>query len=198
MVRACVLILCTLPLFTNGLKILGLFSHSGKSHHQVFEPLLVALSEKGHDVTVISFFPQEKPRPRFKDISLTNLSMPGSEVMNVDTKGSRIVKYKAILLIKMFADSICGPLLSSPQVQNFLKGDLSYDVILIEFFNSNCMMAIVEKVKAPTIGLSSCVVMPHWNDHFGNPDNPSYIPLIYMDYSDQLSFLERVENTVIS
>ncbi|XP_018325090.1 UDP-glucuronosyltransferase 1-8 isoform X3 [Agrilus planipennis] len=197
MLRACVLILYTLPLFTTGLKILGLFSHLGKSHFLVVEPLLLALSEKGHDVTVISFFPQEKPPPRFKDISLKNLSMPGLELMEVDTSGSRRVKYEGVLLIKMFADLTCGPLLSSPQVQNFLKGDLSYDVILVEFFNSNCMMAIVEKVKAPTIALSSCVVMPQWNDHFGNPDNPSYIPVMFMDYSDQLSFLERVENTVM-
>lgn len=39
--------------------------------------------------------------------------------------------------------------------------------------------------------------MPWLNTRFGNLDHPAYIPIMFMDYSDKLSFLERVENTLM-
>ena len=55
----------------NAYRILGLFPYPGKSHFQVFRPLLDALHERGHHLTVISYFPQNKSDDRYRDISLT-------------------------------------------------------------------------------------------------------------------------------
>lgn len=32
---------------------------------------------------------------------------------------------------------------------------------------------------------------------FGAPDNPAYIPNMFLDHSDRMNFFERVENTVL-
>ncbi|KAJ8972840.1 hypothetical protein NQ314_000004 [Rhamnusium bicolor] len=45
--------------------------------------------------------------------------------------------------------------------------------------------------------LSSCAPLPWMWDFLGNPDNPAYFPNLFMDYSDQMTFLERVENTLM-
>lgn len=47
-------------------RILGLFPIQGKSHIIMFERLMKELAERGHEVDVLSHFPQKKPIPRWE------------------------------------------------------------------------------------------------------------------------------------
>lgn len=182
----------------NALKILVLFPHPGKSHFDVFIPLLKTLSEKGHQVTVISHFPQANQTKYYRDISLKGTT---ETLMNVipfsRLTGSRYEKHAGAFFIDYLAKMSCPTGLKNKQVHQLFKSQEKFDVILIEMFNSHCFAGFIEKFEAPFIGLSSHVLMPWTNDWLGNPDNPSYIPVLFMDYSDNMSFLERVENTVM-
>lgn len=51
-------------------KILGIFHTHSKSHYIAGGALMKGLAEKGHDVTVISPFPQEKPLKNFHDVTV--------------------------------------------------------------------------------------------------------------------------------
>lgn len=53
------------------LKVLGLFPHPGVSHFHFFQPIMHALAEAGHDVSVVSHFPAKNPPIRYKDFPLT-------------------------------------------------------------------------------------------------------------------------------
>lgn len=53
-----------------GLRILGIFPHLGASHFRFFHPIMKRLAETGHQVTVISHFPEKNPHPNYKDLSL--------------------------------------------------------------------------------------------------------------------------------
>ncbi|KAJ8933743.1 hypothetical protein NQ318_015592 [Aromia moschata] len=181
-----------------GLNILVIFPHPGKSHYLVFEPLLKTLAKKGHNLTVLSFCPQETPPQNRGEGGGGDSPTPGVEIIKIsDFTGSRKEMYGGVLLLKMFAEESCSVGLQSKNLQEFLKEDNKFDVILAEFFNTNCFMGLVKKYKAPVIGLSSCVWPPWISDWFGNPENPSYIPTVFMDYSDEMTFLERVENTAV-
>lgn len=59
------LLLCAV---TNGYKILGLFPHPAISHYQFFQPIMRGLAEAGHDVTVVSHFPDKSPPAHYKDL----------------------------------------------------------------------------------------------------------------------------------
>lgn len=180
------------------LKILVLFPHPGKSHFDVFYPLLKALSERGNQLTVISHFPQKNQTNFYRDINLKGTTTTLLNVIPIDlVTGSRIEKYTGAMLIDYFGRISCSTGLQSKQVHELLNSEENYDIILMEMFNSHCFAGFIEKFKAPFIGLSSHVLMPWTNDWFGNPNNPSYIPVIFMDYSDNMSFRERVENTVM-
>lgn len=64
--------LCTTQI--NSYKILGLFPHPGVSHFHFFHPLLRALAETGHEVTVVSHFPDKEPvNENYIDLPLTGL-----------------------------------------------------------------------------------------------------------------------------
>nr|CAH7741476.1 unnamed protein product [Callosobruchus chinensis] len=52
--------------------------------------------------------------------------------------------------------------------------------------------------NVPVIGLSSCTLMPWSSDRFANPIDTGYIPNNLLALSDRMSFLERVENTVVT
>lgn len=54
-------------------KILGVFHTSAPSHYMIGGSLMKALAEKGHDVTVISPFPQKTPLKNFRDIDVQGI-----------------------------------------------------------------------------------------------------------------------------
>lgn len=54
-------------------KILGIFHTHSKSHYIAGGALMKGLAEKGHDVTVISPFPQDKPLPNFQDVTVLGI-----------------------------------------------------------------------------------------------------------------------------
>lgn len=53
-------------------RILGLFPHPGLSHFHFFHPVMKALAEAGHDVTVVSQFPNKEPIENYTDESMND------------------------------------------------------------------------------------------------------------------------------
>lgn len=51
-------------------RILGVFPHTGRTHFLAFEPVLLELAKRGHELVVLSHFPQKRPPPGWTDISL--------------------------------------------------------------------------------------------------------------------------------
>lgn len=62
---------------TNADRILGLFIHPGGSHFYSFYPIMNALAENGHNVTVLSYFKVKNPHP-----SYNQLTIEGEAVIN--------------------------------------------------------------------------------------------------------------------
>jgi glucuronosyltransferase len=48
-------------------RILGLFPHPGLSHFHFFQPVMKALAEAGHEVTVVSQFQNLEPIENYHD-----------------------------------------------------------------------------------------------------------------------------------
>lgn len=53
---------------TASYNILALFHHPGQSHFAFFEPLLRGLAEKGHNVTVLGYFPLKDAPHNYHDV----------------------------------------------------------------------------------------------------------------------------------
>lgn len=68
-----ILILLLCVTINESYKILGIFHTHSKSHYIAGGALMKGLAEKGHDVTVISPFPQEKPLKNFRDVTILGL-----------------------------------------------------------------------------------------------------------------------------
>ncbi|XP_018570348.1 UDP-glucuronosyltransferase 1-8 [Anoplophora glabripennis] len=180
-----------------GLNILVIFPHSGKSHFMAFEPFFKTLAKRGHNMTVISYFPQKDPIKNYRDVSLQNPNIDTGAINLEQVPHSRSKHYNGSHFISSFAEMDCPRGLQSENLVKFVQENHKFDVILTEVFNTNCFMGLVKKYQAPFIGLSSCVILPWVPDWLGSPYHPAYIPVIFMDYSDHMSFIERLENTLM-
>lgn len=192
------IILLNLFFAVNCYKILALFPHPGKSHVDVFLPLTKALAEKGHEITVISHFPLTNSMPRYTDIRLGDDTTPLINILDIEEYHKKPMrKLLEPYFLYQFAQYSCEIGYQSKALQKFIKMNKKFDLIIGEFFNSNCFLGLVHKFKAPLIGISSSTIM-HWmNERFGNPSHPAYIPNNLMDFSDKLSFFERLENFLV-
>ncbi|XP_023955156.2 UDP-glucosyltransferase 2-like [Bicyclus anynana] len=209
--RAVIVIKClTIFLISNhvqGARILGLFPYTGKSHHMVFEPLLRKLAEKGHQVTVASFFPLKNPPANYVDISFEGVADVRLDNFDLDLyENLGVINYvpkirNILMMLGEFKDlsaigvNLCSKLINLPSLNEALKKE--YDVVLMENFNSDCMFGLlhVYRNKAPIIGLSSCNLMPWSAERLGASDNPSYVPVAGTRFTTTMTFLQRMENT---
>lgn len=70
----------------NSYRILGLFPHPGISHFHFFQPIMQSLAEGGHEVTVVSHFPDTNPPENYKDVPLSGLT-PMTNVFDLEVYG---------------------------------------------------------------------------------------------------------------
>lgn len=69
-IAAILLLLCCA---TDGHRILGLFPFPGVSHFHFFHPVMKALAEAGHEVTVVSHFPSKEVIENYNDEPLEGI-----------------------------------------------------------------------------------------------------------------------------
>lgn len=58
--------------FSRGYRILGVFPANGLSHFMAFEPLMLELAARGHEVVVISKFPPKEKVHNYQHIDVNN------------------------------------------------------------------------------------------------------------------------------
>lgn len=135
-------------------NILVIFPHFGKSHFIVFEGLFKNLASKGHNVTVISFFPQKTPIPNYRDITITtDDGMTGLGLLTFDMFGHpKHVMYTGADFAGKAGNYACKIFLPHPNLQSFLKENNTFDLVFVELFNTNCHLGLANKFKAPIIG----------------------------------------------
>lgn len=67
----CILLTTTVIPYSSSLRILGLFPHPGISHFNFFHPIMLGLAEAGHDVTVVSHFPDKNAPSNYEDVIIS-------------------------------------------------------------------------------------------------------------------------------
>ncbi|KAG7207212.1 hypothetical protein KM043_008890 [Ampulex compressa] len=183
---------------THGYRILGIFPLQGKSHWVMMEQLMIKLAKNGHQVDVLTHFPQKKPIPNYRDISLAGtMHQVMNNVTATDIKGFGSMSMKN--LATMAGTNICE-LLSTPKIQDLIKNppkDPPYDVVIIELFASPCYLAFGPYLKVPTVGVLTSAFHDWLGGPLGVPLNPSYVPSLFSAYNQEMNFWERLKNTFL-
>lgn len=177
-------------------RILGLFELNIKSHFLMFEALLKGLAAKGHDVVVLSHFPQENPIPNYTDINIQG-SLP--EILNTFTLDFAINQRCVNLLYFIWNLNVkfCEKVYEHPEVQRLITSDEKFDLVITESFGADCFTAFAHKFRAPHITMTSATAMPWHDDEFGNPNHPAYVPIFFLPHTDRMNLQQRILNTLV-
>ena len=154
--RLTILLGLVLVTYGEGAKIFGIFGHPGKSHFDTFEVLLKELARRGHDVTVASFFPQKKPIPNYTDISFEGLMPVYVNIVNfTDFEDyadylDYALPFANLIELNRMGSEACEKVLSSKRIQNLLKSNQKFDLVITEIFNSDCYLGLAHKLQVIT------------------------------------------------
>ncbi|CAH0561509.1 unnamed protein product [Brassicogethes aeneus] len=191
-----ILVIVVLVPCVKNANILTLLPLAGKSHHVMFERIVRGLANKGHQVDFVNHFPLKNPPPGYNDMSLK-----GTLKIFVNNLTINEVQFKTHLdtmdfMLTAVGVKTCETLFQSDVLKNLRNTTKKYDLIITEVFTVDCMIGFAHIFKVPVISLTTSVNLPWGSDRFGLPDNPSYIPNYFMDYSPKMTLYERFWNTV--
>ncbi|CAD6995922.1 unnamed protein product [Ceratitis capitata] len=178
---------------TDCAKILAIFPFPGPSQYICVQAYLKALAGRGHEVTVVSAYPQKKPLPNFRDISLEEV-LNGYEETIVDVITQERNKWQELNLYYDFFTGGTLSVLKSANVQKLLQSDEHFDLVIVEALQMDAVYAFAHHYKAPIIGISTYGTDPTIDELVGNTSPISYIPLPLSELSDRMSFWQRLEN----
>uniref|UniRef100_A0A1B0DEG4 UDP-glucuronosyltransferase n=1 Tax=Phlebotomus papatasi TaxID=29031 RepID=A0A1B0DEG4_PHLPP len=182
---------------SHSFRILGLFPHAGESHYQIFQPIMKALAEAGHEVTVLSHFPERSNITGLRVLVIDeHKSLMNAMDLALFENRRPYNHFLEFFMLYEWGVGSCQKTLNSTALKNILASGETFDLVITEFFNTDCMLAIAHKLNVPFIGLSSCTLMPWHLDRVGMPNFPSYIPALFMGYSEDMSFAERLGNWI--
>lgn len=90
----------------------------------------------------------------------------------------------------------CETVSRLPSVKALLNSSVTFDMVIVEVFGSECFLPLGQRFKAPVIGLLSSVPLPWVNEQLGNPEETSYVPAYMMGYGQRMNLWERFSNTI--
>ncbi|CAG4945796.1 unnamed protein product [Parnassius apollo] len=154
-----------------------------------------ALAKKGHNITVISYFPQNQPIKNYHDISLAEKLTVFEGVFPEENSFLTILKVTSSLV--QFGTKDCKTLLEDKNVQNLWKTKSKFDVVVTEQFNSDCSLGLAHILNAPVVGLTTHSLMPWHFSRFGVPFNPSYVSFMYSNGGTKPTLYQKVESFII-
>nr|QVG59850.1 UDP-glucuronosyltransferase [Nilaparvata lugens] len=179
-------------------RILGVFPFSAKSHYMMYEPLLLELAKRGHNVTSINAFPQKQKIPNFTDI--TTVGYVPKLVEDLDFHKYNNLPRTIFVKLRFIAQGLNDTvkIYDVPDVIHILHSNETspFDLVIIELFNNDLHLGLAEKLRCPFLSISPCALMPWANPRLANPDNPSYVPHTLSEFSTRMDFSQRFLNTV--
>lgn len=103
---------------------------------------------------------------------------------------------KDFYYLSLWGYGTCEALLESKITDEIINShnEDPFDLIITEFFVTDCVLGIAYKLNVPFIGLSSCALMPWHYDRVGLLDTPSHIPSEFVGFSEKMNFYERTFN----
>ncbi|KAH0949258.1 hypothetical protein HN011_000242 [Eciton burchellii] len=180
-------------------RFLAVFPTPGKSHFIVAESLMKGLISKGHQIDIMSPFPQKKPYPNYTDIAELKMHVVLLNNMTYDHV-MQVMRTNIINAIaKSFGNELCKRHLGHPIIQKLVRDppkDPPYDAMIMEIFGAQCFAAIAYALNIPLIGLSTTSMYPWLNELIAQPENLAFVPNNFLAFRSPMNFWQRTYNVL--
>lgn len=180
---------------TDSASILALMPTTARSHWIVMEPFLQELAARGHQLTVFTTFPQERPLPNFTDVDFSYKLPTLVNAMSLNRiKETMPHPWGNTIFINKVGREMCT-VMKEPAFQQVFTN--KYDLVITELFGTDCMTYVAYKLGIPFISMTTTMSAPWAADRLGLPDNPSYIPNFLVSFTPDMSLWQRTYNTAV-
>lgn len=199
-------------------RILVVSPTSAKSHWLIGSSIAKTLAGAGHDVTVISEHPLEKPLKNYHDVSIAGISeVFKSKFLFEESRKFYFLlikifnrldqsKLKSAFDMYKFPNVVVLPFLfrygiqvaemtiQHPNVVKLMESNQKFDAIIVESFCVDSLIGFGQYYNAPVISAATFGASQWTNGLTGNPSPLSYIPHFLLRYTDKMTFFERLNN----
>ncbi|XP_065225367.1 UDP-glucosyltransferase 2-like [Planococcus citri] len=164
--------------FSEGAKILGIFTIEAQSHFSYHNAVMKSLMEVGHSVTIITPFPEQAALENYT--SIIDVSPKEKLWVGKATPDEHAIQNVMEFMDLMIENELlyCDKIINLPEIQKILKSnERLYDVVFVEIgFVYKCFLPIADKMKVPVIGTIAIRTWLFGDYATSNPNHPAYIP----------------------
>lgn len=178
-------------------RILFLLPLASRSHVHVFEPLMRALGEKGHEIVALSPIHSKDMPETVKQIQLITVEdLVGHMPDPFEKRKEGLVKQMLNSSSFEFMNKACLRTLKSPKLHNGFLQNEKFDLVIVHIFLNHCVLGIIPHFQAASIFVSTVAAPSNIGNYVGNRFPQSFVPSMFLPYSDKMTFKERLINTV--
>ncbi|KAF2881573.1 hypothetical protein ILUMI_24608, partial [Ignelater luminosus] len=184
---------------TNGAKILAIFNFPSKSHHILGSTLLKALADRGHQVTMISPYPLKSPFKNYEDIDISEEMLRYKEegsLMKQITETNNSSFIENLRVLKDLITNTHHLFFNHPAVKNLIQTRRKFDLIIICSVWNEAFLGLSHYLGSSTIVFSAAGSSIRTNGLTQNPTPYSYVPHLYLSFPSEMTFSQRVGNTL--
>lgn len=173
-------------------EILCIFPLPSHSHTTVYNAVTTELVKRGHKLTIVTTYPRDSDR-NHENITLIDLSFVSvsydKTVVNFLTKNDdKEMTYAFVDLVRLS--------FTSSDVQQLLKSDKKFDLLLIEAVGFAPFHAFAELFNVPVVGINSADSSSAGHEIMGNVMHPVAHPDRTLEFPVARTFSERLMSTV--
>ncbi|XP_069693345.1 UDP-glucosyltransferase 2-like [Periplaneta americana] len=200
-----VLLLATLQFMSTGLqgaesaRILSLLNVASPSHYIFSRALIIALANRGHQVTVASPDAGKDNVPNLTNIKLEGVYETLRDDFDYENFGDG-THTGVITALFQWVSALCQKELNSDGAKKLLNypSNDQFDLIIVEAAFGECFYGFIQKFGSPPVVAISPFGLTPWIDAaLGIPDNPSYMPVSMLPYTSSMTFTQKLYNTYI-
>ncbi|CAG9806948.1 unnamed protein product [Chironomus riparius] len=182
---------------SNSLRIFAVLSFGSHSHFTLGNSILETLHEGNHEITVVTPYLRKLPMKNFREISTADtLDKFKNDQLFDGFDFRKMSPFDMMKFIYSMGDVTVDTYLSHPNVQKLMRSGESFDICILENFNTEAMMGLVDKFNCTLITYTTFVVVTWIDDMAGNISPASYVPHPFLDYTDKMPFTERLINAM--
>ncbi|XP_019754233.2 UDP-glucosyltransferase 2 [Dendroctonus ponderosae] len=186
-----------------GAKILGIFPTPGRSHYILESTLMRALSDAGHQVTIVSPFHepyQSAGNGSYRQIVLTGVAEAQKERrrgINLFERAS-MNPLSAIYVMNKIGLKQTESTLQHAAFQALIHSGERFDAVVVGQFMNDALKGMAHHFGGHLI-LFSSVGTSTWVNHLvGNPSMPSYTPEMILSYPASMTYWQRATNALVN
>ena len=179
----------------DGARILVLAPFGTLSHKLVYMPIMEALAEKGHSITVVSSFVPKRKVENIREVFVRSV-----EVEDVDFFLIRKFQFTAGIIPRLWitgniVSSVYDNLLNNEEFRQLQRSEQFDLVVVVALFNDFCL-SIADLWQVPIVTISPSVGPPWILGNMGVPHQLASNPTVYTEYDNRMSFSQRFVNTM--